>query len=190
MRPSGFSLGSPTRLMHDFTMALKVSNTPSPCTAQARSSGTPSGTARASCSSCERKRGRQVALVVLNHQRHATRVVALQEQVGFEVADAVDVVVEALALAVDHEHDAVDVAQHQAARLIEGDLTGHGAQVETHRVAAELSEVDRAAGRRTACARSPCSATPACRDERDCSACGSARDSWSSRRGQARSRPP
>ena len=71
------------------------------------------------------------------------RVLALQPQVGLEVADALDVVLQPLVLAVDHHHDAVHVAQHQAPHAIVRDLAGHRAQVHAHRVPLEVPELHR-----------------------------------------------
>ena len=86
---------------------------------------------------------RKVALVVLDDHRNSIRVDSVLPQVVVEVADGVVVSLDRVGLAVDDEHDTVDVSKHHLARRVLGDLPGDGDEMETHGVPAELAEMER-----------------------------------------------
>ena len=73
---------------------------------------------------------RQILLVVLHDERHGARVDALLGEVGVQVLEALDVLVELARLAVGDEHDAVGALEHELARRLVVDLPRHGVELE------------------------------------------------------------
>ena len=86
---------------------------------------------------------RKVALVVLDDHRNSIRVDSVLPQIVVEVADGVVVSLDRVGLAVDDQHDTVDVSKHHLARRVLGDLPGDGDEMETHGVPAEPAEMER-----------------------------------------------
>ena len=112
-------------------MPRSVSNTPAPCSASAEKLGTAAEVERVvQLVLGQDQLARQVLLVVLDHERQLADVDALLQQVGVQVLQALDVLVELARLAVGHEHDAVGALEHELARGVVVDLAGHGVELE------------------------------------------------------------
>jgi hypothetical protein len=92
----------------------------------------------------DRQRVADVALVVLEHQRHVgARGQAQLAQVLRHVVERLEVRVEHGGLRVGHEHDAVDALQHQLAGGVVEDLAGHRVELEPHLHPADHADVER-----------------------------------------------
>ena len=84
----------------------------------------------------------EVALVVLDHQRQVVEVASVVRERGAQLLHGADVLVDPVALAVDHQHDAVDLVQELLAggRLLRG--TGDGHQLDLGAHAGDLAQLD------------------------------------------------
>src|SRR5262245_63369147 len=91
----------------------------------------------------DRRRVREIALVVLHDARELVEVVALLGEVDAQVVEALDVGLHALDLAVGDEDDAVHALQDQLPARVVEDLTRDRVEVEAGLEAADLAERER-----------------------------------------------
>ncbi len=85
----------------------------------------------------------QVALVVLQHDRQRHNVVAVFDQVFFQVVQRLDVFISFRALRVADKYHAVNSAQDEFTGGIVEDLTRHGVELEFGGKAVDRTDVDR-----------------------------------------------
>ena len=119
-----------------------VSNTPSPDTSRHRE--------RRHAPEVEyvlqlvhRNHTRQVALVVLHHERRLAHVEVLLDQVLVQVPQTLDVVIQLFALRVRHENNAVRAAQHQLARRGVVHLAGNRVELKARCESGDRAEIER-----------------------------------------------
>ena len=86
---------------------------------------------------------RQVALVVLEHQRDFVRIDAVEPQVGPEVLQALHIRLAHRRLRVGHEHHAVRPAQDQLARRVVEHLAGNGVELHADFLTGDRAQLHR-----------------------------------------------
>ena len=86
---------------------------------------------------------RQIALVVLHHERDGARIQAFIREIRVKVLQALDVLGELTRLTVRDEHDPVDSLKHEFARGGIVHLSGHGIELKPRCKTGDGAKVER-----------------------------------------------
>src|SRR3990170_2574904 len=90
----------------------------------------------------DRRGVRQIALVVLDHERHLREIVAVLRHVVVQVLHRLQIRLHPAGLRIPHEDDAVDILQNELATGVVVHLARHGIEVEPGLESANRAEVD------------------------------------------------